>query len=574
MGHAMSSTPSLAEATVQLTAPSAPYAIATELVLGRPLRCWATVPKTIRELLLGMRRYEAREYLLYEGERLTYGEAFERVCTLATRLRDELGIRKGDRVAIAMRNYPEWVIAFWATTSLGAIAVPLNAWWTGEELAYGLSDSGSRVLIADADRAERVRPHRDALPLEHVIVTRPRELADGERDWDALLGPLLGPEARRARELPAESLAPDDDATIFYTSGTTGSPKGALGTHRNLCTNVGSAGFVRARAVMRKGGAPLAAGEGPQPVVLLSVPLFHVTGCHSTLAFNTFIGGKIVLMYKWSPERALELIERERVTSFGGVPSMAWQVLESPELAKRDVSSITGVNYGGAPSAPELVRKLAQAFPAASPYNGYGLTETSALATTNTGVDYQRKPDSAGPPLPVCDIRIVGEDGRDVAPGEIGELWIRGPNVVKGYWNKPEATAASFTDGFLHTGDVVRVDDEGFVYLLDRAKDMVIRGGENVYCVEVENVLYQHPDVVDAAVVGVPHRILGEEVVAAVQVSAGATTDEAALRAYAAQHLAGFKVPVRIDLRHEPLPRNANGKILKRTLRDELTAPK
>jgi long-chain acyl-CoA synthetase len=564
--------PSVAQATAELTAKGGFFELSTYQAGGVELRCYRHVPPTIRELVLRSRNWGARDYLVYENERLTYAACFERVATLAHRLVDDLGVRKGDRIAIAMRNYPEWVVAFWAAASVGAISVPLNAWWTGPELAYGLLDSGSSVLFADRERIERIAPLLPSLPAlapERVFAIRtPGPLAAGLRSWEDLLAA-----GAQHGDLPEAAIDPEDDATIFYTSGTTGNPKGALGTHRNLVTNLGNSGFIRARAQLRKGLTPAAPGPDiPQLATLLSVPLFHVTGSHSTLAFATHIGSKLVLMYKWTPERALELIERERVNTFGGVPSMAWQVLESPELEKHDISSITGVNYGGAPSAPELVRRLKQVFPEASPSNGYGLTETSALATGNTGIDYQLKPDSVGPPLPVCDVRVVGDDGQDVPQGEIGELWIRGPNIVKGYWNKPEATAQTFAGGWLRTGDLVRIDDEGFVYVLDRAKDMLIRGGENIYCVEVENVLYQHPDVMDAAVVGLPHRVLGEEVAAVVQLTPESTLTPEQLQRHAAAHLAAFKVPVRIELRAEPLPRNANGKILKRQLRSELEA--
>ncbi len=315
---------------------------------------------------------------------------------------------------------------------------------------------------------------------------------------------------------------------------------------------------------------PGSAPDAPQGAQLLSVPLFHVTGCHSTLAYATQIGSKLVLMYKWSPERALELIERERITSFGGVPAMAWQVLESPDFAKRDLSSVLTVSYGGAPAAPELVRRLKEVFPTISASNGYGLTETSALTISNIGPDYERKPDSIGLAVPISDVKVVDEEGREVPRGEIGELCVRGPHVVKGYWNKPEPTAKTFRNGYLHTGDVVRMDDEGFIYVLDRAKDMLIRGGENVYCVEVENALYQHPAVIDAAVIGIPHRVLGEEVGAVVQLKAGVVVTEQELRTHVSRTLAAFKVPVRIEFRNEPLPRNPNGKIMKRQLRAEL----
>jgi long-chain acyl-CoA synthetase len=554
------------EALAHLTAPGAPFEMDECVVSGQRLRCWKDVPPTLRALIERSRQHGERIYLVYEDDRLSYEQAYRAIVALANELHDRFGIRKGDRVAVAMRNYPEWAIAFWAAASIGAVVVPLNAWWTGDELAYGLADSGTRVLICDRERAERIAPHRSALALEAVLVAR----TGGAALQDTLpLEPLLA--AAHDARLPAVTIDPDDDATIFYTSGTTGKPKGALGTHRNMVTNVGSAAFVRARANLRKGVALPTPGEPvPQTVSLLSVPLFHVTGSHSYLAYATAIGAKLVMMHKWQPERALELIERERVTSFGGVPAMVWQVLESPAFGTRDTSSVIAVGYGGAPAAPELVRRIKQVFPDASASNGYGLTETSAIATSNSGVDYERKPDSIGLPVPICDLKVVGEDGSALPAGSVGELCIRGPNVVKGYWNKPEATAASFREGWLHTGDVVRIDEEGFVFVLDRAKDMLIRGGENVYCVEVENVLYQHPAVMDAAVIGIPHRVLGEEVGAVVQITPGAQVSAEALREHAARHLAAFKVPVRIEIRSEPLPRNANGKILKRQLKTEL----
>jgi long-chain acyl-CoA synthetase len=300
------------------------------------------------------------------------------------------------------------------------------------------------------------------------------------------------------------------------------------------------------------------------------VPFFRATGCHSVLVANTAFGGKLVIMYKWDPERALELIEREEVTNFGGVPSMVWQVLDSPDFAKRNTSTVKAIGYGGAPAPPELVKRIKEHFPTGSASNGYGLTETSSVSTMNAGSDYESKPDSVGPPVPVVEVKVVDSDGNALPPGEVGELWITGPNIVKGYWNKPEATAETFTDGWLHSGDVARLDDEGFVYIVDRAKDMLIRGGENIYCVEVEGVLFEHPAVTEAAVIGIPHPVLGEEVGAVVQLRSGATVTEEELKAHVADSLAAFKVPVRFWFRDEPLPRNPAGKVMKRDLREEL----
>jgi long-chain acyl-CoA synthetase len=285
---------------------------------------------------------------------------------------------------------------------------------------------------------------------------------------------------------------------------------------------------------------------------------------------NTAAGGKLVMMHRWDAERALDLIEREQITIFGGVPAMVWQVLDSPDFSRHDTSSVRSVSYGGAPAPPELVRRIKAHFPTGQPGNGYGLTETSSVTTMNSGSDYVRKPDSVGPPVPVVDLKVVDEDGKELPVGEAGELWVKGPNVVRGYWENAEATARTFTDGWLHTGDVAEIDHEGFVHIVDRAKDMVIRGGENVYSVEVEAVLFEHPAVIEAAVIGIPHAVLGEEVGAVVQRRPGAEVDEDDLRDHVGGRLAAFKVPVRIWLRDEPLPRNPAGKVLKRELRDQL----
>ncbi len=554
---------SVAEAVAALTAPGAPFEMEEKIIRGIRTRVWKNAPPSLRTVFAASAAYGDLPFLVYEDERLTFAEHYRRVAALAHLFVNRFAINKGDRVAIAMRNFPEWSVAFWAAAAVGAIVVPLNAWMTGGELEYCLADCGAELLVVDEERARRLTPRLPQLNLGAILVARAVE---------PLAPPLLHLEKVMAdapadAALPTVSIDPEDDATIFYTSGTTGHPKGALGTHRNICTNITSIGFAGARTLLRRGEPLPAPGTAPKRATLLSVPFFHATGCHSILCPALNAGNKIVLMYRWDAERAMQLIERERITSFGGVPSMAWQVLEHPAFGRYDLSSVESIAYGGAPSAPELVKRIKEKFHAVAPGNGYGLTETSSVTSQNAGEDYELKPESAGLVIPVCDTRVVDGDGRDVAPGEIGELWIKGPNVVKGYWNNPEATDASFTDGWLHTGDVVRFDADGFLYILDRAKDMLIRGGENVYCVEVEDALYSHPAIMDAAVIGIPHRVLGEEVGAVVQVKPGAAVDEAALRRHVAARLAAFKVPVRIVLRDEPLPRNANGKILKRELR-------
>jgi long-chain acyl-CoA synthetase len=563
--------PTIAEVHAALTAPGQMFEMEQVTIRGVPTRVWKNAPPNLRTVLERSRAHGPAAFLVYEDERISFEEHFQRTAALAHRLVADFGVEKGDRVAIAMRNYPEWAIAFWAAAAIGAVVVPLNAWWTAPELEYGLTDSGSKVLFCDGERLERLAEARAGLDVRATIVARaeenkrpPSSLALGALRFEDVVG------GDGETSLPDRTIEPEDDATIFYTSGTTGQPKGALGTQRNICGNLISLIFSGARASMRAGSAGLGAGGGQQNSYLLSVPFFHATGCHSVLVANTAFGGKLVIMYKWDPERALELIERERVTTFGGVPAMVWQVLESPSFGKRDVSSVQSVAYGGAPAPPELVRRIESLFPGRTPSNGYGLTETSSVTTMNSGADYVAHPDSVGVPVPVCDVKVVDELGTDLPPGSLGELWIKGPNVVKGYWGKPEATAATFTDGWLHTGDVARLNDEGFVYIVDRAKDMIIRGGENVYCVEVEAALFEHPDVCDAAVIGIPHHVLGEEVGAVVQCKPGSLVTEDELKAHVAARLAAFKVPVQIWFRDDELPRNPAGKILKRELREEL----
>jgi long-chain acyl-CoA synthetase len=560
---------SIAEIHATLTAPGAPFEVEVVDIGGRPTKTWKNAPPTIRALLeLSVARGDAT-FVVYEDERMTFAEHHAAAAAIARALVDDFGVQPGDRVAIAMRNFPEWPVAFFGAAATGAIVVPLNAWWTGPELEYGLQDSGTKVLIADDERMERLAPHVAALPDLTTIVVR-GDVPNGCVAWADVLG---APDAAAPAVLPDVDIHPDDDATIFYTSGTTGRPKGALGTHRNFTTNIMSLGFAGARSAMRtppREPAPDAPPAPAQTANLLSVPFFHATGCHSILQGSIVGGSKLVLMHKWNPERALELIERERITTFGGVPSMVWQVLQSPDFATRDISSVQGIGYGGAPAPPELVRKIDEMFPGRIPSNGYGLTETSSMTTSNSGADYLAKPDSVGVPVAVCDVKVVDELGNDLPEGETGELWITGPNVVRGYWAKPEATAQSFSDGWLHTGDIARIDDEGFVFIVDRAKDMIIRGGENVYCSEVEAAIFEHPAVLDAAVLGVPHQVLGEEVGAVVQLKPGHTATAEDIQTHVRERLAAFKVPAHVWFRDEDLPRNPAGKILKRDLREGL----
>ena len=555
---------SLHEIEALLCAPGAPFEMETVPIRGVPTRVWKNAPASLAALAAVGRSHGDATFLVYEDERVSFAAWHRAVAALAGELR-ALGVTKGDRVALASRNLPEWPVVFFAVTVLGAICVPLNAWWTGAELVYGLNNSGSKLLICDAERLARIAPHRAELPaLETVIVSRLGAAPAGVLRLEDLIGTSAQWPSLPDADLPAAELLPDDPATILYTSGTTGHPKGALGTHRNLVTNILSGGFAAARSVLRREDALPAPAR---KVILTVIPLFHATACSATLMGAVAAGHTIVLMYKWDPVTAFGIIEREKVNVTGGVPTIAWQLLEHPERGNYDLSSIEAIGYGGAPSAPELVRKIHEVF-GALPGNGWGMTETSATVASHSAEDYLNRPTSCGPPVAAADLEIRADDGVTVLPsGEIGELWARGPMIVAGYWNNPEASAATFVDGWVRTGDLAWLDAEGFCFIADRAKDMLIRGGENIYSSEVENALYEHPAVTDAAVVGVPHRTLGEEPAAVVHLAPGLAASEAELQAFVRERIAAFKVPVRILFHAETLPRNANGKILKKDLR-------
>jgi acyl-CoA synthetase (AMP-forming)/AMP-acid ligase II len=568
----------------ELTAPGAGFAMSEIEVRGVPVREFTSAPPNMRVLWELAQAHADKPYVVYEDERYTYAEIGAQVRALAHLLRETHGVGEGDRVALAMRNYPEWVVGYWATVALGAAVVGLNAWWTTPELEYGLRDSRPKVLIADDERVERVLPAFDALraeaPLHLISVRSERDLPAGASRWNDVVRPDEAPAT-----LPDASIDPDDDATIFYTSGTTGFPKGAQLTHRGSVTNIMhlafwamATGLADAKAIAA-GDLPTptaadAPAESGPPVFMAPTPLFHVTACNCLLHPCTLIGGKIVFTYKWDPGRALELIEREGVTNFSGVPTMSRELITHPDWAKRDTSTILGMGGGGAAVQPDLVEKIDKSLPKGAPSTGYGLTETHGIVTANSARYYLAKPSSCGPIVPCLDAKLLGEDGEDLEPGPdaVGVLCVRGANVIKGYLNRPDATADSIRDGWFNTGDIARIDEDGFVYIVDRAKDMVIRGGENVYSSEVETAIYEHEAVAETAVFGIPDERLGEEVAAVVVLQAGTELGEDELRSFLDGRIAKHKIPARIWFRAEPLPRNANGKFMKKDLKAEFTA--
>ncbi len=566
----------IANANQMLAQEGSPLALAEQEIDGVKLKVYSAAPPTIRFILEAMTvSFKDRDYVIYENERLTFDSLARAVSILANKFSDDYGVKKGDRVAVVMRNYPQWPVAFYAALSLGAIATPLNSWWTGEELEYGLSDSGAKLAVVDLQIWERIKPHLKNCPdLKNIIVCRGKDEYSDPRAHalEDLIGSTNSWTDLDRKPLPSVDLQPDDDATIMYTSGTTGKPKGALASHRAIIANIFNSMTCQARMFLRRGEMPPEPDPNVQRATLLSVPFFHATGAFAILVPSLLRGDKIVTMYKWDATEALPIIEKEKVNLVGGVPAIAWQILEHPERDKYDLSSIEAVSYGGAPSAPDLVSTIKKRFPEAIAGNGWGMTETCATATLNAGEDYVNRPDSAGVPPGAVEIKVVDANGNTLPAGEVGELWCKGPSNCKLYWNKPEATAKTFIDGWVVTGDLARIDEEGFLYLVDRAKDMLIRGGENIYCIEVESALYDHPAVMDAAVVGIPHKVLGEEVGAVIQLIPGKEATQDELRAHVSSKIAAFKVPVEIKFQSEPLPRNANGKIMKIELRERFEA--
>jgi len=545
-------------ALAALTAPGEPYELEEVELYGRACRAFRHAPPTLRHLFDQSR--SNLPFIVYEDERLSFEEAWGTACRTGTLLVEQYGIEKGDRVAISMRNYPEWITAFMAVTSVGGVAVAMNALWQPDELAYGLTDSGAKVLFADDERLERLAKRSDSFPDLGVLAVRAtRAHGLNERPLDAALAGI------ETSTMPSVDLHPDDDATILYTSGSTGHPKGAVSCHRNIISALMSWELdAHAAAWMR--GRKLRTPE-EQAATLLAVPLFHATGSHAVFLASYRPQRRLVCMYKWDVEHAAELIERERISSVVAPAAMTGDLVAAAERTKRDLSSLGMVGGGGAPRAPSQVRGIDRAFKKAIPNTGWGMTETNAIGTGIAGRDYLDHPESSGRCSAVLDLRIVDESGSVLPPRERGELQVRGTSVIRGYWNRPDANAETFVDGWLRTGDVAYLDEEGFLYIVDRIKDLVIRGGENIGCGSVESALLEHPDVIEVSVYGVPDERLGEEVGATVY--AQGSLHERDLRAFLEPRLARFEIPRYFRFADGPLPRIASGKILKRQLREE-----
>lgn len=556
------------EVAKQFVANDPRFAVTTKEIRGATLKVFENTPQSLREYFEQARDHGDADFLVYEDERYSFADTLQRAATLAHTVTNDYGIKKGDRVAIAMRNYPEWIFSFIALTSMGIVTVPMNGWWTTEELDYGLEDCGARLIIADRERVERIQPLVDGLDLKIITVRCGGSDDPRIKRYEDLV------EATGDKPMPGADVLPEDDATILYTSGSTGFPKGAVSTHRGAISALYSwflMGTSTAMVALGDIEDPSALEGLPQyqPSTLMTIPLFHVTACHSIFMMSILSARKIVLMYKWDAEAALPLIEKERITGFSGVPTMSWELLQSPNVDKYDLSSLQDLSAGGAFRPPEHVKALKEKFPTKNPSAGYGLTETNALGCASGGENYILKPSSTGRPIaPVLELRLVDENDKEVPTGERGEILLKGPMNVRGYWNKPEATAEAFSkDGWFRTGDIAIQDEDGFIFIVDRAKDIVIRGGENISCLEVEAAIAEHHDVLEVAVFGVPDERLGEDVAAAITPKEGTSLTPDEIRKFLEDHLSKFKIPGHIFMRSEKLPRIASGKVNKPEIR-------
>jgi len=548
-------------AFARITAVGEPYELVDREDIRGPVQTFVNAPTSLRQV------YEDAvsdvEFVVAEDQRWTFAEFWNDAATIGHLLVHDLGVRKGDRVAISMRNYPEWMLAFTAATSVGAIAVAMNSLWNAEEMAYGLTDSGAKVLFADAERLALLESMAE--PIEGLQVVAVRHTGSPAADVE-----LAGRMAEIGSvPMPEVDIAPTDSALILYTSGSTGHPKGVLSNHHNVIVAL-MAWEVEYGALTERPGNVVAPeeGSGLVPASLLGIPLFHVLGLHAVFLASFRGQRKLVAMYKWDASVAAELIERERIVTFTGPPAVSGDLVRVAQSEGRDLSSLLSVGGGGAARPPEQVGQIDDTFEKALPNTGWGMTETNAIGTIIFGAEYSERRLSSGPALCVIDLRVVDDDGNELQPGERGELQVRGPSMFREYWNKPEATADSFAeDGWFKTGDVAYIDTDGHLFIVDRIKDLIIRGGENIGCGGVEAALSSHPNVIEAAVYSVPDDRLGEEVGTTMYVTED--FDETELREYLVDHLAKYEIPRYITTMTEPLPRTGSGKLLKRQLRDD-----
>ena len=556
-----------AEAIEHITTTEPLFALGEAEIRGVLLPVFQNAPQHLRAVLqLATVEHADQTFLVFEEERSSFGDFNTQVNRLAQALAREYGIKAGDRVAICMRNYPEYMVAMMAIVSIGAVIVFLNSWWTGDELIYGFEDSGAKLVFTDGPRGAAIAPFADKLDISMIMVRSETQTSTARRYQDL----LASVPSAEASEVEIDT---DDDFAVMYTSGSTGHPKGVVQTHRGAISAVLSwlMGALVREAMGNGAELPTdGKGEELQSAMLLTTPLFHVSATHACFFVSLVSGGRLVLMHKWDADAAVDLIERENIVRFFGVPTMSAELMEAAVREGKTLPTLRSLEAGGAKRPAAQVGKLAQAMPHAEPASGFGMTETNALGIGIRGKDYITRPGAAGrlyPPLQA--LKIVDDDDNPVPNGTVGELAIKSAANMRCYLNKPEATAEALRDGWLYTGDLATIDDEGIVTIVDRKKDVIIRGGENISCLEVDAALHLHPDIIEAAVFSVPDERLGETVGAGVQLKADAVLDEATLQGFLREHLASFKVPTQIWFRREPLPRGGTEKTDRRALRVE-----
>ena len=559
----MSITAMAATAMVErLTQTGSPFEIVEVQVGGQRLRAYRNAPATLPELIDAARAHGAKEYMAYQGERWSYDRFFAAVDALAGRLQAQVNIRPGDRIAIAMRNRPEWAVAFFAAALVGALPVPLNSFGTGSELRAAIASVAPRVLFCDGERLQRLEPELAALGCHVVVAGAPNDESRGLLGFDAVSSP--GGPARQP-----VTVQPDDPALLLFTSGASARPKAVQSSHRAVCQAVFNIDFIGALSGMTSPAAVATLmARALAPTTLTVVPLFHVSGLHAQLLTTLRNGRRLVFMHRWEPAQALRMIQDEKITQFNGAPSMVQQLMGVPGFDPSSTArTLGGVGFGGAGLSQRLVQAVLGLFPNSMSGIGFGLTETNGAVSAISGSLFEAKPHSSGPLSPLTEVRIVGLDGHTLPAGQSGEIWVRGVTVMQQYWGQPEATAQVLQDGWFRTGDIGYLDDEGFLFVVDRIKDVINRSGEKIAAAEVESCLSELPDVEEAAVIALPDAVTGEAVVAVVVPRPGATLEPEQVQAHVAARLASYKVPSRVVIRDERMPRNPAGKLLKGELK-------
>jgi long-chain acyl-CoA synthetase len=550
-----------------LTATGQPFETGRKLIRGNNHIVYATAPQNMRDYFMACYLHSEKCFLVYEEQRYSFADTYRNAQHYGAVMQACFSIKKGDPVVLAMRNYPEWIFAFMGAVMIGAVIVPLNAWWQSSELEFAIRHCGAKLIIADPERADRCS---QILQLDvPIAVVRADQKQPDAAGWHKFEN-LLAKTSAEPQNLPA--IDPEDDVSIFYTSGSTGLPKGAVSTHHaSVQAIMGLLHYGLAANIL----AEQAGNPPPDPVALLAVPLFHITGSHAIFLPSIASGRRLVFMHKWNVSDAFQLIEQERITSFVGVPTMSLEMMDHPAREKYDLTSLRDVGAGGAPRPPEHVKKIIETFKGRRPGIGYGMTETNALSVVNFGDGYVNKPASTGRIIkPITDMKIALDDNGSTAPiGTIGEIWWKSAALVRGYWSDLKATTESFTaDGWFKSGDLGYFDAKGYLFIIDRKKDLIIRGGENISSVEVEAAIHTHPAVAEACVFSLPDARLGEIVGAVVYLKSGEPLVSAQLAAYLKGALAKFKIPAYIWMTKSQLPRLGSGKIDKMTLKNQYRA--